>query len=99
MKTKSFRAITILIGLLLITVSAQAGIGESFQEFAGSSFSNFQGLYIIAGIVIASLVLYIVLNHFNKEEDEKSHHHASGHAHHRRHRHVHHVHKVIKKTQ
>ncbi|MCE3228414.1 MAG: hypothetical protein K0S32_2965 [Bacteroidetes bacterium] len=98
MKTKYSRAIAILTGLLLVNLTAQAGIGESFQEFAGSSFSNFQGLYIIAGIVIASLVLYIVLNHFNKEEDEKRHSHASGHGHHRRHRHVHHVHKVIKKT-
>ncbi|MCE3259112.1 MAG: hypothetical protein K0S12_753 [Bacteroidetes bacterium] len=99
METKSFKALLILVGLILLNVtSATAGIGERFEKFVGSEFSNFQGLYIIAGIVIASLVLYIVLNHFNKEE-EKSAHHSPRHTQHRRHHHMHHTHKIIKKTQ
>jgi len=98
MKTKSIKAILLVFGLMLFNLNtASATIGEKFNQFVGSEFSNMQGIYIIAGIVVASLVVYIVVNHFNKEEEDKSIRHGASH-HHRRHHQHHHQHRIIKKT-
>jgi hypothetical protein len=99
MKTKILKAVYFLIGMLLLNGPASASVGDKFDKFVGSEFSNYQGLYIIAGIVVASLVLYVIVNHFNKQEERKSVHHGTHVSHHRHHRHhQHHQHKVIKKT-
>lgn len=97
MKTKILKTVYFLFGMLLLNGSASASVGEKFDKFVGSEFSNYQGLYIIAGIVIASLVLYVIVNHFTKREERKTVHHGTHLSHHRHHRH-HHSHKVIKKT-
>jgi hypothetical protein len=98
MKTNILKAAYFLLGLLLVNVNAMhASVGEKFDKFVGSEFSSYQGIYIIVGVVIASLVLYLVVNHFNKEEDEHTTvRHGTHYSHHRRHHH--HVHKIIKKT-
>ena len=98
MKTRILKAAYFLMGFLLVNVNtASASVGERFDNFMGSAFDNNQGLYIIVGIVIASLVLYLIVNHFNKEEEEHSTtvRHGSHYSHHRRH---HHPHKIVKKT-
>jgi fucose permease len=95
MKTFSLKAILILLGCMLInTGHMHAGIADKFKEFAGTEFNNFQGLYIMAGIIVSSLVIYILVNHFGKEEEEKAS-HGAHYSHHRRHQHHH---RVIRKT-
>lgn len=97
MKTKILKAVYFLVGMLLMNVSTvNASVGDKFEKFVGSEFSNYRGVYIIAGIVIASLVLYIIVNHFNKEEEKRTVHHGTHLSHHKRHHH--HTHKVIRKT-
>lgn len=98
MKTKSFRAILILVGLLLVSVQpASAGVGETFKKFIGNEFSNFQGLYVIAGVIVASLLVYIVYNHKSNEKETVSDRKFSpGYS---ARRHHHHHQRVIKKTQ
>ena len=63
------KAILFLVGTVLVaTQQAKAGIKEKFQTFIGNEFSSFEGLYIMAGVIIGGLVFYIVSNHFIKEE-------------------------------
>ncbi|MBA3663447.1 MAG: hypothetical protein H0W61_04465 [Bacteroidetes bacterium] len=97
MKTTFFKSVSLLLGFLLVNVnSMSASVGDKFDKFVLSEFSNsLGGFYIIAGIVIASLVLYVIVNHFNKEEEKRTVHHGSHFTHHKRH---HHTHRVIKKT-
>ncbi|MCW3077564.1 MAG: hypothetical protein JWO32_2173 [Bacteroidetes bacterium] len=98
MKTKFFKAAHILVGFLLMTVStANASIGEKFNKYVGNEFTNFQGLYIIGGIVVASLVMYFIVNHLQKEEEHGVAHHGSHFSRHKRHVH-HHASRIIKKT-
>ena len=94
MKTAFNKANLILVGLVLFgTGNMKAGISDKFKEFVGNEFSNFQGLYIMAGIIISSLVLYILVNHFGKEESNERHISTAGHR-----RHHHHHQRIIKKT-
>ncbi|MBI2720677.1 MAG: hypothetical protein HYX39_00735 [Bacteroidetes bacterium] len=95
MKTKFFKTACFLLGMLFINVStASASIGEKFNKFVGSEFSDFKSLYIIGGVILTSFVLYFVVNHFQKEEVRKPVYHGTHFSHHKRH----HAHKVIKKT-
>ncbi|MBK9285425.1 MAG: hypothetical protein IPM51_14070 [Sphingobacteriaceae bacterium] len=67
------KAVLFLVGtMLLSTQRASAGIVEKFQTFIGNEFSSFEGLYIMAGVIIGGLVFYIVSNHFVKEEKKES---------------------------
>ena len=70
MKTPSFRAELILLGLLLINKGLFAGAGNELKNSLSNELSNFhiQGLYVIGGIIIAGLLSYILFNHFRKEE-------------------------------
>jgi hypothetical protein len=95
MKTISLKAFFILLGFMLLNAGhVRAGIIDKFKEFAGTEFNNFQGLYIMAGIIISSLVIYILVNHFGKEEEKRVV-HGANYSGHRRH---HHHHRVIRKT-
>ena len=97
MKTISIKAFFILFGLMLMSNNISAEIGEKLKNFVGSEYSNFhiQGLYVIGGIILASLLIYLLMNHFTKDEPEERKYRPSGNLmHHRRHHH----HKVIKKT-
>jgi len=95
MKTISNKTFLILAGLMFISNFIQAETSE-IKNFIGNELSNFhlQGFYVIGGIVAASLIIYVLINHFNKEEDEKIQRPAANAIHHRRHHH----HKVVKKT-
>lgn len=102
MKTKSFRAVLILVGLMLVGVQPlSAGVGETFKKFIGNEFSNFQGLYIIAGVVVASLLVYILFNRNGAKEKEmaKDRRQIPNKALSSRYHHHHHQHRVVKKTQ
>lgn len=98
MKTRSLKAMLLLVGVMLLNLNtALAGVGDKFSKFVDSDKSNYQGLYIILGVVAASLVTYVIVNHYSKDEENVkrgtgAHHH---HHHHRKH---HHHHRVIKKT-
>jgi hypothetical protein len=96
MKTISNKALLILAGLMLLcSGSIEAGIIDKFKEFAGAEFNNFQGLYIMSGVIIAGLVIYILVNHFGKEEEQRNVRHGANYTHHRRHQHHH---RIVKKT-
>jgi len=96
MKTISFKAFLILTGLMLIgSQTMSAAVIEDFKKFVGTEFSSLEALYLMAGIIVASLVLYFAANHFGKQEEEKNYQHRVGYNHHRRH---HHQHRVVKKT-
>lgn len=100
MKTKSFKAILILVGLMLSFVQPMsAGLGKTLHEFIGNEFANFQGLYIIAGIIAVNLILYIFLNRKSEKEEAESYKKSVPGINHHRRRHQHQHHRVIKKTQ
>ena len=99
MKTSTIKALLIFTGSMLIgTGTLSAGVANEFSSAVTNELSNFhiQGLYVIAGIVTAGLVIYLFVNHFGKEEKEEQRPFRRGHYHtHRRH---HHQRSVVKKT-
>jgi hypothetical protein len=96
MKTAFNKAVLIPLGsMLLVSQKASASIGSTFEEFIGKEFSNFEGLYIMAGVIISSLVVYVLFNHFGPEEKKPVRHGISPVR--ERHRHHHHQ-RVIRKT-
>ncbi len=96
MKTTSIKAFFILFGLMLVSNNISAEIGDKLKSIVGSDSSfHIQGLYVIGGIIVASLVMYLLMNHFTKDEPEGRKYRPSSHlTHHKRHQH----HKVVKKT-
>lgn len=87
MKKSSFKAFTILVGLLLaVSFEAKAGAWNRFEKTIGNTFGDPIGIYIIMGIVGGSLLLYYIFNHVieDKEEVKRPHKHNS----HRHHRHI-----------
>ena len=95
MKTKFNKALLILGGSMLIAEKASAGIGEKFKEFVGNEFNSLEGLYIMAGVIVSSLVVYILFNHVGQEQKKPVRHGMSPvRERHRSHQHN----RVIRKT-
>ncbi|HRH11288.1 MAG TPA: hypothetical protein PLU73_07220 [Bacteroidia bacterium] len=94
MKTNFNKAMLILVGSMLLgTQSAHASIVDKFKTFIGNEFSSFEGLYIMAGVIISGLLFYIISNHYVKDEKREV---RTGLNPVRERRH--HAHRVIKKT-
>jgi hypothetical protein len=96
MKTNSLKAFLTLVGLILLNFSASANdIGTQLNKFVNNDSTSMHGVYIMLGVVVASLVTYLIVNHYNNKEEVASHRKGghSAHLHHRRHHH-----KVVKKT-
>jgi hypothetical protein len=95
MKTKSFKAYMILVGLVLLgSGTLNANVIDNFKHFMGTEFSGTEALYLMGGIVVGSLVLYLMVNHFSKEDEQKQERGSINPAYQRRHRHN----RVVKKT-
>jgi hypothetical protein len=100
MKTTKFKAMAILVGLVLSNIQSMcAGVIDNVNKVDGGQISSFnmQGLIVMGGIVGASLLLYIVTTYVIKDKDEpildqKS--QINRHNHHRHHR----ARNVVKKT-
>ena len=89
------KASLILGGSMLLAQNASAGIGEKFKEFVGNEFNSLEGLYIMAGVIISSLVVYILFNHVGHDQKKPVRHGMSPVK--ERHR-LHHQNRVIRKT-
>ncbi len=100
MKTTTLKAQLILIGSMLIgSQRMSAGVIDNVKKIVGDEMSSFNmtGLFIIAGVVGAGLLVYIISNHLIKEKDDENvvpHHHVNRHHHHRHH----HTRPIVKKT-
>lgn len=97
MKIRNNRGLSGLavLGLILISQKSYAGLGEKFNQYVGSDFSNASGFYIILGVIGAGIVGKICQYYFMREEEKPiSKIKIANHAHHRQHRHR----SVIKKT-
>jgi hypothetical protein len=100
MKTTNFKAISILVGLVLGgSQNMCASVIDSVTNGSGSQMSNLntQGLIVMGGIVGASLLLYIITTYVIKDKsqtvlDQKT--PINRHNHHRHHHNRH----VVKKT-
>lgn len=100
MKTINFRAMSILVGLALVSSQRMvAGVMDSVTNNSGNQMSNLntQGLIVMGGIVGASLVLYILTTYVIKDKsqsvlDQKP--PVNRHNHNRHH----HNRQVVKKT-
>ncbi len=86
MKTTSFKALLILVGSLLISGNLSAGVGDQLSHSVSDELSHFhiQGLYVIGGIIVAGLLIYLLVNHFGKEEGKPFVRNRSNYAHNRR---------------
>jgi len=94
MKTIFYKAFATAALMLLCSVQMRAaGITEKISDFVGSEFTNLRGLYIMAGIVVCSLMVYFITNYFSKKEEHRV--YPSHYPHSRRNNHHH---RVIKKT-
>ena len=84
--------------MLIGTGTLSAGVTSEFSNAVTNELSNFhiQGLYVIAGIVTAGLVIYLLINHFGKEEKVEQ--RPLRRAHYTTHRRHQHQRSVIKKT-
>lgn len=91
----------IVTSLIIIgTTKAHAGSLDKFKKTIASEFSNLQGLYIAGGLVVASLLVYIIYNHVIKEKEDPNltKHAAKPGANYRRHKLHHHPKQPIKKA-
>jgi hypothetical protein len=88
-----------LLLLILLTFSTlfsfAGGATNKMKDLISSQFNSFEGIYIMGGIIVGSLLVYVISNYLMKDKESKNptptvptHHHH----HHRRH------HRVVKKT-
>lgn len=78
---------TLLVGLLLISNTGKAGLGDKFNKYIGSEFTNMSGFYIILGVLGVGIVGKLFHYFFMREDNEKVSNvkisHTSHHRHHR----------------
>jgi hypothetical protein len=93
---KKFRKYLLLLMLLnFSTLFTYAGAADKMKNMISKQFNSFEGIYIMGGIIVGSLLVYVISNYLMKEKESKTptptaHHHS----HPRHHRH----HRVVKKT-
>lgn len=90
-KRKKVLSGLMLLGLVMMSQSTYASIGEKFNQYIGSEFANTSGLYIIFGVIGAGIIGKICQNYFMTEEKPVSKVKVSHHRYHR-------PRPVIKKT-
>jgi hypothetical protein len=73
MKRKERKNLAALLIVMLLSVShtLTAGVGEKFNKYVGSEFTNMSGLYIILGVLGFGIVGKLVHHYFMKEEQDK----------------------------
>jgi hypothetical protein len=95
MKTNPTKTLFILIGLVFAgSGTLSAGVVDDFKRFVGTELSSLEAFYLMAGIIIGSVVLYIMTSYFDNQEEEK----AIKHRVHYNHHHRRHHHRPVKKT-
>lgn len=95
MEKRKNKVLSAILMFGLISQSSYAGIGDSFNKYIGSEFSNASGFYIILGVIAAGVVGKICQRYFMVEEEKPvSKVKISQHSHQRHHRHR----NIIKKT-
>lgn len=92
MKNHFNKAALLVVSLLFLSKEASAGIKDKFMEFVGNEFHSYEGLYIMAGVIVSGLLIYIFTNHFVKEEKREIRHNMNPARERRYHQ------RVIKKT-
>lgn len=73
MKRTENKNLTISLVVLMLSVSQTtfAGVGEKFNKYVGSEFTNLSGLYIIMGVLVFGLVGKLVHHYFMKEDEKQ----------------------------
>jgi hypothetical protein len=72
MKAKTQKLIITLVGLLLSPImKSQNKMAQGLNTMLGDEYNSYGSLYIIGGIVILSLGIYIVFNYLVKEKEVK----------------------------
>lgn len=62
MNNRTFKVIVILVGLLFLNIeAAQAGLIQRFKVYIGHEFPGNQPLYILAVLLPAAILCYIIL--------------------------------------
>jgi len=61
-----------IVGLLMVSQSSYASIGEMFNQYVGNEFANANSFYIILAVVSAGVLGSVFQKTFNREE-KKSH--------------------------
>jgi len=87
-----------LLGLLMLSNTSFASIGDKFNQYVGDSASSLASLYIIAGVIAVGVIGKLIQNHLMREETRSSTNvkmsSLNNHNHHRHHR----PRAVVKKT-
>lgn len=103
MKTKENRSKWPLLfyTIMLIGITtAKADNLDKFKKTLARDFAGSVGIYIIGGLVVASLLIYIIYNHFiNKDKGEETQKTTVKPGfNYKRHKHHHHTRQAVKKT-
>jgi hypothetical protein len=102
MKTMKNKSQWPLLLSFLALFSANTSKADSFDKLKKTlvnDFSGMEGFYIIGGLVVGSLLIYVIYNHFikDKEDETSSKSTIKPGFNYKRHRH-HHVKAAVKKT-
>ena len=85
----------VLAGLMITSQAGYAGLGEKFNKYIGSEFTNVSGFYIILGVISVGIIGKLCQIFFIHEEDKPAVKvKLSQHSHHRHHK----AKPMIKKT-
>jgi hypothetical protein len=57
--------------LILSSFGAYADFGGKMKNELGKEFTSLTGVYIIGGLVVAGLIIYLISNYVFKEKEEK----------------------------
>jgi hypothetical protein len=94
-KRLTLKRLALTLMLTFSALASQAGFTDKIKNTVSKDFNSFQGIYIMGGIIVGGLLIYVVSNHMMKEKPEdKEATPTVHHSHHRHHRH----HRVAKKS-
>lgn len=57
--------------LLLSSLAANADFGGKVKSTVSKEFTSLTGIYIMGGLIVVGLVIYLISNYVFKEKDEK----------------------------
>jgi hypothetical protein len=69
-KKISVKRLSLIIIFIISTLCMQAGSADKYKKLITKEFGSFEGIYIMGGLIVVGLGIYLISNHYSKKKDK-----------------------------
>lgn len=69
-KKMSGKKISLVIILTINALCMSAGSADKYKKLISKEFGSFEGIYIMGGLIVVGLGIYLISNHYSKKNDK-----------------------------